>query len=78
MQKYITKYELTDFIEKMWDAGIRCDLKPDQSTITLWSSDLTKMEYVDVVSKSTYDGLVEEMKSSLGLKFDPSNNTPCV
>lgn len=75
MQKYITRDKIADFVEKMWDAGIRCDLKPDQSSITLWSRDLEKVEYVDVVSKRTYDSLVDEVINSLGEKYDPSHIT---
>lgn len=73
MQNYITKDKLADFVEKMWDAGIRCDLKPDQSYITLWSKDLDKAEYVDVVDKRTYDNLVNEVKCSLLRPHDPGN-----
>lgn len=73
MQKYITKDKLADFVEKMWDAGIKCDLKPYQSSITLWSKDLDKVEYVDVVDKRTYDNLVNEVKCSLLRPHDPGN-----
>lgn len=73
MQNYITKDKLADFVEKMWDSGIRCDLKPDQSSITLWSKDLDKAEYVDVVDKRTYDNLVNEVKCSLLRPHDPGN-----
>ena len=75
MQKYITRDKIADFVAKMWDAGIRCDLKPDQSSISLWSRDLEKVEYVDVVSKRTYDSLVDEVINSLGEKYDPSHIT---
>ena len=71
--KYITKDKLADFVEKMWDAGIKCDLKPKDSQITLWSDDLDKMEYVDVVDKRTYDNLVNELKCSLLRPHDPGN-----
>ena len=73
MQKYITKDKLADFVEKMWDAGIKCDLNPDQSSITLWSKDFDKVEYVDVVDKRTYDNLVNEVKCSLLRPHDPGN-----
>lgn len=73
MQNYITKDKLADFVEKMWDAGIKCDLKPDRSSITLWSKDLDKVEYVDVVDKRTYDNLVNEVKCSLLRPHDPGN-----
>lgn len=73
MQKYITKDKLADFVEKMWDAGIRCDLKPNLSSITLWSKDLDKVEYVDVVDKRSYDNLINEVKCSLLRPHDPGN-----
>ena len=73
MQNYITKDKLADFVEKMWDAGIKCDLKPDRFSITLWSKDLDKVEYVDVVDKRTYDNLVNEVKCSLLRPHDPGN-----
>ena len=73
MQKYITRDKLTDFVEKMWDAGIRCDLKPEQSAFSLWSKDLYKVEYVDVIDKGTYDNLVNEVKCSLLRPHDPGN-----
>lgn len=65
MEKYVTRDKLTDFVEKMWDAGIRVDLKPKDSSMALWSEDLDKCEYVDVVDKRTYDGLVNWAKCSL-------------
>lgn len=75
MQKYITKNMLADFVEQMWDAGIKCDIKPDRHEIVLWSNDLDKMERIDVIDETAYDSLVEEMKSSLGEKLDPSSHT---
>jgi hypothetical protein len=65
MTKYITRDELADFVEKMWDAGIRVETKPENSTMTLWSKDLDKIEYVDVVDKKTYENLINEIKDSL-------------
>lgn len=73
MQKYITKDKLADFVEKMWDAGIRCDLKPDQYSIALWSKDLDKVEYVDVADKRSYENLINEVKCSLLRPHDPGN-----
>lgn len=73
MTKYITRDKLADFVEKMWDAGIKVDLKPKYSTMTLWSEDLGKVEYVDVIDKSTYDSLVNEVKRSLLQPHDPGN-----
>ena len=63
--KYITRDKLADFIEKMWESGIRCDLDPYGSQIKVWSRDLYKVEYVDVFDKRTYDSLVSDIKSSL-------------
>lgn len=74
MQKYITRDKLTDFVEKMWDAGIRCDLKPEQSAISLWSKDLDKVEYVDVVSELSYDEMIRGIQCSL-LPKDNGTNT---
>lgn len=65
MTKYITRDMLADFVEKMWDAGIRVETKPENSTMTLWSRDLDKIEYVDVVDKKTYENLINEIKDSL-------------
>ena len=73
MQKYITRDKLVDFVEKMWDAGIIVELKPKDSTMTLWSEDLDKVEYVDVVDKRTYDSLVNEVKCSLLRPHDPGH-----
>lgn len=75
MQKYITRNMLADFVEQMWDAGIKCDIKPSSQEIILWSNDLDKMERIDVIDETAYDSLVEEMKSSLGEK---EGNTPSV
>lgn len=74
MKKFITKDKLADFITKMWDAGIKCDLKPDQSTITLWSNDFDKMEYVTVISERSYSELVRGIQCSL-LPIDNGINT---
>lgn len=73
MQKYITKDKLADFVEKMWDAGIGCDLKPDQFFIALWSKDRDKVEYVDVADKRSYETLINEVKCSLLRPHDPGN-----
>ena len=73
--KYITRDKLADFIEKMWESGIRCDLAPYSSQIKLWSKDLDKVEYVDVVDKRTYDSLVSDIKNSLLPKESHTTNT---
>lgn len=73
MTKYITRDKLADFVEKMWDAGIKVDLKPSISSMTLWSKDLEKMELVDVVDKRSYESLINEVKCSLLSPHDPGN-----
>lgn len=73
MTKYITRDKLADFVEKMWDAGIKVDLKPHISSITLWSENLEKMEHVDVVDKRSYENLINEVKCSLLSPHDPGN-----
>jgi hypothetical protein len=74
MEKFITKDKLADFITKMWDAGIKCDLKPDQSEVTLWSIDFGKMEHVKVVSEQSYSELIRGIQCSL-LPIDDGMNT---
>jgi hypothetical protein len=73
MVKYITRDKLADFVEKMWDAGIKVDFKPSISSMTLWSKDLEKMELVDVIDKSSYENLINEVKCSLLSPHDPGN-----
>jgi hypothetical protein len=74
MEKIITKDKLADFVTKMWDAGIRSDLKPDQSEVTLWSIDFGKMEHVKVVSEQSYSELIRGIQCSL-LPIDDGMNT---
>ncbi len=74
MQNFISRDQLADFIEKMWDAGIKCDLKPGQSTITLWSEDFDKVEYVEVRSQRSYSELVRGIQCSL-LPIDNGMNS---
>ena len=73
MTKYITRDKLADFVEKMWDAGIKVDLKPSISSMTLWSEDLEKMEHVDVVGRMSYENLINEVKCSLLPPHDPGH-----
>lgn len=73
MTKYITRDMLADFVEKMWDAGIKVDLKPSISSMALWSEDLEKVEHVDVVDKRSYEGLINEVKCSLMRPHDPGH-----
>lgn len=74
MQNFISRDQLADFIEKMWDAGIKCDLKPEQASITLWSKDFDKVEYVEVRSQRSYSELVRGIQCSL-LPIDNGMNT---
>ena len=73
MTKYITRDKLADFVEKMWDAGIRTELNPRGSTMSLWSDDLKTVEYVEVVDKRTYENLIDEVKCSLLRPHDPGH-----
>lgn len=75
MQNFISRDQLADFVERMWDAGIKCDLKPSTSSITLWSEDFEKREYVDVVSETSYSELVRGIQCSLLPKDDGINTT---
>ena len=74
MQNFISRDQLADFIEKMWDAGIKCDLKPGQSIIALWSEDFGKVEYVEVRSQRSYSELVRGIQCSL-LPIDNGMNS---
>lgn len=73
-KNFITRDMLADFVEQMWDAGITVDLKPSTSSITLWSDDRSKLEFVDVVSKTQYKELVRGIKCNL-LPIDDGINT---
>lgn len=73
MVKYITRDKLADFIEQMYNAGIKCDIKPKESMISLWSDDFKKIEYVDIVDKRSYENLINELKVSLLKPHDPGN-----
>lgn len=73
MTKYITRDKLADFVEQMYNAGIKCDIKPKESQITLWSEDLNKIEYVDVVDKRSYENLIHEVMCSLLQPYNPSH-----
>lgn len=74
MQNFISRDQLADFIEKMWDTGIKCDLKPEQASITLWSKDFDKVEYVEVRSQRSYSELVRGIQCSL-LPIDNGMNS---
>ena len=74
MENFITKDKLADFITKMWDAGIKCDLNPGQSRISLFSKDFDKVEHVTVVNERAYGELVRSIQCSL-LPIDDGMNT---
>lgn len=61
MEKYITRDKLTDFVEQMWDLGIKCELRPDEQECVLWSDGFGTMEHIAVVDKRSYNGLIEEI-----------------
>jgi hypothetical protein len=73
MTKNITIDKLADFVEKMWDVGIKVDLNPSISSMTLWSKDLKKMEHVDVVDTKSYENFINEVKCSLLPPHDPGH-----
>lgn len=73
MEKYITRDKLADFVEKMWDSGIRCDLKPNKHEISLWNDDLDKVDYVTVVEMSQYDNVVNEVRNKFLPKIDSAH-----
>lgn len=74
MQKIITKDNLGDFIAKMWDAGIKCDLNPADGSIVAWSPSLSAYDKINVVDINAYDGVVSSLISSLGQRHDPSGD----
>ena len=61
MEKFITRDDLLSFVETMWDAGLRMDLKPTSNQITVWSDDLNKLTYVSVLSSQTFNDVVNEV-----------------
>ena len=60
MEKYITRDKLADFVEKMWDAGMRVDLMPEDSTMAVRDANYNT-EYVNVFSKQSYDNLIKSL-----------------
>lgn len=61
MEKFITRDDLLSFVETMWDAGLRMDLKPTSDQITVWSDDYSKLTYVSVVSSQTFNDVVSQV-----------------
>ena len=60
MNNYIARDNLTDFVEKMWDAGMRTELIPKRNTIAVIDSQF-HAEYVDVLSKQSYETLIDSL-----------------
>lgn len=61
MEKFITRDDLLSFVEAMWDAGLRMDLKPTSNQITVWSDDFSKLTYVSVMSSQTFNDVVSQV-----------------
>lgn len=65
MKRYITSDMLSDFLEKMWARGIRCEFIPSDNEVKLWSPDLVKLKIIQVFDKQTYDKMVEDIINEL-------------
>ena len=61
MEKFITRDDLLSFVETMWMAGLRVDLKPANNQVTVWANDLSKFAYVSVVSSKAFNDLVSQV-----------------
>lgn len=61
MDRYITRDKLTDFISKMWDAGLRTECRPADNEIAVTGKDYKYIGTVRVFDKLTYDGMVEDI-----------------
>lgn len=61
MEKYITRDKLSDFTERMWEAGLRTDNDPKKNEITVWDENLHIVARLAVVDKRTYDSLVQSI-----------------
>lgn len=66
MERYITRDKLAEFVEKMWDAGIRAEFVPADNIVKCWSQSLITLREVKVFDKTLYadmvDGLISELK----------------
>lgn len=60
MKKYILRERLADFIEKAWDAGVRIELDPENSAITV-NSPSYYAERLEVLDGSKYDDMVSSV-----------------
>ena len=61
MEKFISRDDLSSFVESMWMAGLRVDLKPLNNQITVWANDLSRFTYVSVVSSKAFNDLVSQV-----------------
>ena len=61
MGKIITRDRLAEFVELMWDAGLKVDLTPSEKAMTVWSGDYSKHTYVSVVEPSDFGNIVGQV-----------------
>ena len=59
MDRYITRDKLTDFLEMMWDSGIRAEFIPADNIVKCWSRSLVTMREVRVFDKKSYADMVQ-------------------
>ena len=59
MGKYIKRDKLADFVEKMWDAGLRVESNPEKGYLSVVDANY-HTEYVNVVSEGHYEEMVAE------------------
>lgn len=67
MTKYITRENLTDFLEKMWDAGLRVELFPESGYVAVYDSGYNA-QYIYLHEEKGYETLVDEVISKAKLK----------
>lgn len=60
MKNYITRESLADFLEKMWDAGVRAELVPKKQRIDVYAEDY-RSESIYVLDRDNYNSLVDGM-----------------
>lgn len=60
MKKYITRDKLADFVDKMWAAGVRVDIEPQNGQVVVHLS-TGKYEWVPVYEKTSYDALIASL-----------------
>lgn len=59
-KKYITRDKIADFLEKMWEAGIKAEFDPAKSEICLTKS-AGGYEWIPVYPAQYYDEMVESI-----------------